>query len=49
MSAYIELINSVGFPIAMVLIMLWQNTAVINKNTEAINALAAKIDILLAK
>ena len=34
-----EIISAVGFPIAAFLLMFWQNTKVINKNTEAINNL----------
>ena len=35
----IDLISNVGFPIAAFLLMFWQNTKVINKNTEAMNEL----------
>ena len=38
-----ELISNVGFPIAAFLLMFWQNTKVIKKNTEAINNLCLSL------
>jgi len=43
-SEIVELINSVGFPIAAFLLTFWQNTRVLNKNTEALQGLKEVIE-----
>lgn len=39
----IQAISSVGFPIVFCLLMFWQNTKVINKNTAAIKELTVML------
>lgn len=42
-----ELISQVGFPIAMCLLMTWQlfkTTEIVNRNTDAINALERALE-----
>lgn len=41
-----ELVSQVGFPIAMCLLMTWQcfkTTEIVNRNTDAINALERRL------
>jgi len=44
MDSIVNLISQVGFPIAMCLLMFFQNKNVIEKNTEALNELVKRFD-----
>lgn len=40
---YLQAISTVGFPIVAYFVTTWKLTATIDKNTEAINAMAERI------
>ena len=49
MDAFVELINNIGFPIAMVLYFIWDKSRITNQLTNAINNNNMILEKLLTK